>query len=243
MVYPKEFFTLMFEYARRYSEISGEELGTVLLRKVPFYYVIGNHNWDIDESNSLWLEYVEGLNSALDPVNLAYDMYIQHLEPEGKHKYFGCFRYKCVEDSKTNEKIVKLHFENNDKSPYGPLSHQRMDVRLSELREMFMDIKNECPQAQYVQGVSWLYNYDSYKRLYPKAYTESIKEMGVVKTEFLAIWNMFINSENLVREDMYKKFLTDVSKSKSIKELEESIPYKVFVAKAPIESFYKMYGL
>ncbi len=64
MRYNRDFFKLIYKYANRYSEITGEVIGDVLLTETPFYYAIGNHTWESDRSSELWLEYLDGIKSG-----------------------------------------------------------------------------------------------------------------------------------------------------------------------------------
>jgi hypothetical protein len=242
MVYPKEFFTLIYKYALKYSEISNEDILEVILNRTPFYYAIGNHSWETDNQSKLWLEYVQGIKEGKSPDTLAYEMYMSHLEEYPNMKYFGCFRYHYVID-KEGDPVVKLHFENYDKSPYGPLSKERKDYRIKDLKEMFSDIKKKHPDTQYVQGGSWLYNYESYKRLFPKTYTTDMPIGKKVNTSVFVIWGPFVNSEGQLKEDMVNDFLKKIETAKTTEELLDAFPLKGYFPKGKIEDFYTFYGI
>ena len=151
MTYDKEFFTLIYKYAVRYSEITGESIEGVLFAQTPYYYAIGNRTWESDKDSKLWLQYLDGIENGKAPDDLAYEMYIKHLE-KSNHKWFGCFRYKYMVD-KEEIPIIKLHFENYDSSPYGPLSKERKDIRMNELKEMFTEIKALYPDESMYRVV------------------------------------------------------------------------------------------
>lgn len=155
-------------------------------------------------------------------------------------KWFGCFRYKYVEDQKTGEKIVKIHFKNADVSGFGPLDSRNTETRMNELKEMFKEIKEKYPEVEYVQGGSWLYNYESYKRLFPKSFIENMKTI-TAKTQYLVIWGQFLNSENLIKEDMKLRFLSKVTTATNIVELKNSFELVEYFPKGKIEDFYEFY--
>lgn len=241
MTYDKEFFTLVYKYAIRYSEITGESIEGVLLTQTPYYYAIGNHTWESDKNSKLWLQYLGGITSGKSPDDLAYEMYIKHLE-KSNHKWFGCFRYKYMTD-KEEIPIVKLHFENYDSSPYGPLSKERKKMRISELKEMFTEIKKLHPDVKYVQGGSWLYHYESYRRLFPKSYTEDLKEQPVRDTRIFVPWGPFVSSEGTLKSDLVKEFLERVKIANTVDQLKESFPLKGCFPRGRIEDFYTFYGI
>src|SRR5690606_22552879 len=97
MQYPKELFTLIYEYSLKYSELTNIELVEVLLTETPIYYAIGNHTWDTDSTSLLWLEYLQGIKDGRRPDDLAYEMYLTHPSEDSRKDYIGCFRYKYVE--------------------------------------------------------------------------------------------------------------------------------------------------
>ncbi len=64
--------------------------------------------------------------------------------------------------------VIKIHFKNRDTSAAGSLSKERQQVRLYELKLMFASISKYQPEAKVVHGGSWLYNLESYQRLFPE---------------------------------------------------------------------------
>ncbi len=241
MRYNRDFFKLIDKYASKYSEITGEGIEDVLLTQTPFYYAIGNHTWESDKNSKLWLEYLDGIKDGQSPGDLAYDMYLKHLE-KTKLKWFGCFRYKNTVD-KEGIPIIKIHFENYDTSPYGPLSKERKEVRMMELKEMFTEIKSLYPDVKFVQGGSWLYHYDSYKRLFPKSYTEKMQEVPVKDTRMFVPWGPFVSSEGGLKEDLVEEFLKKIEVAKIVDQLKESFPLKGYFPRGRIEDFYEFYDI
>ena len=167
-------------------------------------------------------------------------MYIKNYQEFSNFKWFGCFRYSFVEDEKGNG-IVKLHFLNNSTSKEGPLALSQRGKRLKELKDLFEDVKENYPNAKYVQGGSWLYNLESYKRLFPKEYTNNMKSISP-KPQMLVIWGQFINSEWGVKKDMAEEFLSRLEKAKTEKDLENVFELKELFPKGDIKYFYDFYS-
>ena len=69
---------------------------------------------------------------------------------------------------------VKIHFRNryNDGS-IGPLHASRTVERRRELTAMFGFVAKRWPEAKTVNGASWLYNTEGYRRLFPLEYGAS----------------------------------------------------------------------
>src|SRR5439155_23745842 len=80
---------------------------------------------------------------------------------------FGCFYFHAVDESK----IVRLHFYNRD--PLGPLGKAREDERQRELARMFACVRRRFPHVTGVEGRSWLYGTEAYRRLFPEEYVRS----------------------------------------------------------------------
>ncbi|MES2937190.1 MAG: hypothetical protein V4864_05890 [Pseudomonadota bacterium] len=83
---------------------------------------------------------------------------------------FGCFSYAVPQDG-----VLRIHFmepEPRDDTR-GPLARACMQERVAELRALFAHARAHRPKAATVLGVSWLYNLDAYKRLFPPEYGAS----------------------------------------------------------------------
>lgn len=238
--YPKELIDLIIQYAKKRSQISGLELIESIKNFTPVYYLIGNYDWEFKEDSISWQEFLQRYENGEDLVELVYDMYIKNYQEFSNFKWFGCFRYRFVEDEKGNG-IVKLHFLNNSTSKEGPLALSQKGKRLQELKDLFEDVKENHPNAKYVQGGSWLYNLESYKRLFPKEYTNNMKSI-YPKPQMLVIWGQFLNSEWGIKKDMAEEFLLRLEKAKTEKDLENVFKLKELFPKGDIKYFYDFYS-
>ena len=86
---------------------------------------------------------------------------------EEKHSRFGDFNYEIEGEE------VHIHFSPNQKAEIGSLKKEVVPNRIKELTEMFQEIKEKYPNAKTVNGSSWLYNFESYKRLFPHEYSQN----------------------------------------------------------------------
>lgn len=238
--YPKELFTLIIEYTKKKSEISGLNLIETIKNHTPVYYLIGNYDWEFKDNSIYWKEFVERYENGEDLVELVYDMYAKNHEEFSNHKWFGCFRYKFVENEQ-GEGIIKMHFLNDRTSPEGPLASSQIENRLKELKELFEDVRKNYPNAKYVQGGSWLYNLESYKRLFPKEYTNDMKSI-TPKPQTLVIWGQFINSEWEINKKRAERFLERLKNSKTEEDLKNVFELLELFPKSEIKYFYDFYS-
>ncbi|MGI6423523.1 MAG: hypothetical protein ACOX0X_02835 [Candidatus Dojkabacteria bacterium] len=238
--YPKELFSLIIEYAKKKSEISGLDLIETIKNYTPTYYLIGNHDWEFKEESIYWKEFIKRYEKGEDLVELIYNMYTSNYEEYSKHKWFGCFRYRFVEDEDGNG-IVKMHFLNDRTSSEGPLSSSQKENRLKELKKLFEDVKRNHPNTKYVQGGSWLYNLESYRRLFPKEYTNNMKSIHP-KPQMLVIWGQFINSEWEINQERAERFLERLEKCKTDEDLQNVFELVELFPRCEIGYFYDFYS-
>jgi hypothetical protein len=238
--YPKELISLIIEYAKKKSEISKSDLIETIKNHTPIYYLIGNYDWKFKEDSIYWKEFLERNKQEEYLVELIYDMYIKNHQEFSDHKWFGCFGYRFIEDDNGNG-IVKIHFLNDRTSSEGPLASSQKENRLKELKELFEDVKKNHPNAKYVQGGSWLYNLESYKRLFPKEYINNMDSIDP-KPQMLVIWGQFINSEWEINEDRSERFLERLEKCKTEEDLKNVFELLELFPKCEIEYFYDFYS-
>jgi hypothetical protein len=154
------------------------------------------------------------------------------------------FRYDYVDDQ--GEPFVATHFGNMlpvDNVTEGPglLSKERYEEQRAKLRAMFIEIKNKYPDVKEVRGRSWLYNVEAYRRLYPKVYGDS---KAIAKGIYRGggRWGQFRRSDGSVNPELRAIFY------KNLKNLdpgnpEAAFPLQTWTVRAPIEEFYKEYGI
>lgn len=151
---------------------------------------------------------------------------------------FGCFSF-----DPPKEGAVRIHFSPADKEGgIGPLSRQKCTRRVQELATMFAFIRTAHPDARYVQGGSWLYNIDAYRRLFPRAYVESAKAHTTPKDlSGGSWWGQFIDHDECVQAARVATF------RERLEQLDPVAVWKVFplpamAARADIDVFYRHYA-
>lgn len=153
------------------------------------------------------------------------------------------FRYDYDEETKT----IEMHFGTlspiTEQAPDQPgvLSKERYDEQREKLTSMFREIKAKHPDAQRVQGSSWLYNREAYRRLYPASYTSGrIARKGGFRGG--GRWGQFRDKTGGVNSETKAAFLKNIEHLDP-ENLEAAFPNQSLDVEAPIEEFYKEYGI
>ena len=146
--YSKPFFELQLVFAQKIADRLHYPLEWTVLHCTALYRIFGL-DWSLDPTNPIWQSYSKGLQQELDPVDYTYQFYLQRYESIPKfteEEHWGCFSYS----HNIEKRSIHIHFSDQDRSPYGPLSSRRVDVRKSELKAMFTVIQSRHPEAELV---------------------------------------------------------------------------------------------
>lgn len=240
-IYSKQFFELQLVFAQKIADVSQQPLDQVLLRFTAFYRVLGL-DWSLDPTNRVWQAYTQGLQQTTKKVDFTHQFYLQRYPAipkftDGEH--WGCFAYEYNPEIRA----IHLHFSNQDASTYGSLSYHRIDARTSELRAMLQQIKQRHPDAALVQGGSWLYNWESYRRLFPPAFGQSAQKEKMFTLLGRNIWGQFLRRNGSVRKETMSLFLERVSQLQRVKDYPQCFPYPNVRTKAAIQLFYEFYEI
>jgi len=240
-VYSKPFFELQIALAQKMAELSQQPFDEEILRSTAFYRIFGL-DWSLNPTNSVWQEYIQGLQLTADKASFSHQFYLQRyptIPTFTDEEHWGCFAF----DYDPETRIIKLHFSDQDTSVHGPLSHQRIAIRKAELRSMFQLIRQRHPDATLVRGGSWLYNWESYKRLFPQAFGASAWQQGRPGLQGRAVWGQFLRRGWSIHEETMSLFLQRVQQLERAEDYSQCFPYPVLVTKAPIQQFYEFYGV
>ncbi|MCE9585426.1 hypothetical protein K8Q94_02285 [Candidatus Nomurabacteria bacterium] len=236
--YPREFFQMQVDFAKRVAEVSGIPLNQALLEYTNFYsrFKIGRK---IDASNPVWQEFIASINDK-DISEQVYDFYLKrkdvHLEKREKKK-FGCF--DC--EYQPEEECVYVHFGNREENG-SPLDNINLSKRLEELKHMFEYVKNNCPKAKVVKGSSWLYNLPKYRRFYPPEYTENPKP-AMRHDAGLSNWGQFLDKDMQIKSKESAVFKERLASARTLDEICDSMPFKTLKVEAKVENFFRFYGI
>ncbi len=239
-MYQKEFFAVQLALAQKIAKIGDQSLEQVALRYTAFYRIFGL-DWSFDPTNPVWKTYTCGLNLAADKVQYTYEYYLQRYPsiPTSveEQAYWGCFAY----DYSTKTKKIRLYFGDYDRSGHGPLSHLRVAQRKEELRAMFQHIQGNHPDALWVVGGSWLYNWESYTRLFPPAFVQTIKPEEMPSLQGRASWNQLLRRGWRIHPTSMDFFLQKVSQLERVEDYPGCFPYAELWTEASISHFYEFY--
>lgn len=235
----KDFFGLQYSAAKTMGERLHIPLGEALFTYTMFFRRFGLVG---DESNHEWVKYLEGLASHTDdPISYTYDFYkqLQKQAPKTAEQRYGCFGFDPADENG----IIKIHFRNEDRDSTSPLSIEKIEKRKQELKTMFTHIKQTYPNATAVQGGSWLYNLETYRRLFPPSFGDSRRPFELSRrTRGMHYWGQFIDHKGQIKPGLGEKLLDN------LKDVDEdhvgaSFPLQPLLTEAPIQDFYKFYGI
>jgi hypothetical protein len=190
-------------------------------------------------SSELWQRYARGLDSLHNPEDrLAWTLATQ-LEcpvetlPLGQ-KSFGCFQLELRNEAT----VVRAHFLNKDKDGLSPLHPSKVTKRQGELKALFAFVKANHASAQSVMGVSWLYNLEAYRRLFPVAYGDSRQlRTEVWRFQGSSSWGQFLDYQGRLKPEPRAEFLHNL-KHLDTARLWEVFPLPTLTVSLPIQEFY-----
>jgi hypothetical protein len=145
----------------------------------------------------------------------------------------GCFSFDYLPD----ERLVRLHFANNDAPEPGPLSPERQPVRHAELRDMFRVIQAAHPEAEIVISTSWIFHLDAFRRLLPPAFTARLR-LRPNDYRSLGLWGQFLDKHGGVKPHLRGSFLERLHAAESWEALEQGFPFSELRARCSVSAFY-----
>ena len=241
MNYPKRFFEINLQFAHKVAEILDQPIEETLLHYTNFYIRFGLGR-DFASTHPVWQEFLVGLSQVEDTAEWTHRFYLKQqcqVADKFQESPFGCFSYTIMQGNK-----IRLHFHNNESSGYSPLGKNRMSQRLAELTRMFRSIQQEVRRGRgtNIIGASWLYNLESYRRLFPPAYLVTA-QVGSNDFPYLPLWGQFIDQWGRVKENLVAQFLERLHNQQGIEGIERCFPYQVLHLESSVEEFYPFYGL
>jgi hypothetical protein len=239
----RDFFDLQLRFAEAVAEKTSTPIAATVLRITNFHRRFGLGDAPAEGApGPAWQEYARGLEALSAHQQRAdWTQAFYARSPEEQPAFpdhvFGCFEFHASDATD----IVRLHFYNRDAA--GPLSKARMDARRRELESMFATIRKRYPNAGHVEGRSWLYGTEAYRRLFPEDYVRSpvIIESGS-RFQGMARWGQFLDREGHVKPELKETFLNNIARLNADR-LWETFPLPSFRVRAPIEVFYDCYGI
>lgn len=241
-MYPKGYLELQMIFAQKMAQLLGISYSESLLRHSDIYGIFGL-KWS--EDLSLWEVFMAKFSPGELGVDQAYEFYRQRFEqgliPEFGQggPIWGCFSY----DYDNEVEGVDIHIVDRETLSYGPLSLQRMEVRLAELRDMFLHVLREHPDAERVIGAgTWLLNRVEYRRLFPP---EQVPYTWVTAPLLhgTGLWGQFLRRGPRLDEKAATYFLDRVSNLIDPNRMASCFPLQAIQSDGPISNFYRFYGI
>ncbi|HTI55779.1 MAG TPA: hypothetical protein VMC04_16190 [Verrucomicrobiae bacterium] len=239
MIYAKAFFDLQLQFAHKVAALSGMPLDRALLEYTNLYVRFGLGR-DFDPARPAWREYVAGLQTADDAGEWTYRFYLTRpaAAPPGIVATCGCFSYARLGDDR-----IRLHFLNVETDGHSPLGRDRAGQRRADLSALFEGVKRAQCSPLRVLGVSWLYNLEAYRRLFPPSYAASARVAEPPRFRNMPLWGQFLDRHGQVRTSPARQFLERLERQPGLDGLGRCFPLPVLSAEAPVEAFYAFYGI
>lgn len=113
--------------------------------------------------------------------------------------------------------------------------------RRHELRTLFSHVRRAERHAASVRGVSWLYNLEAYRRLFPAAYVASIERPSfAVHLNGSSTWGQVLSWRQEVKPAVREALFARLA-AMNIDAPWEVFPYQALVATCDIEAFYEWF--
>jgi hypothetical protein len=237
-----DYFELQLLFARHMAGRLGLALPEAVLRFTNFHRRFGYGDPDLALAPA-WSEHAAHL-AVLDdlPAQVAWarEFFLSApLEALPAHQtFFGCFG--C--DAPDAQGMVRIHFTNADRDGSSPLSHAKIARRQADLRHVVGFIAERHSHAKSIKGISWLYNLDAYRRLFPPVYGASTVPAMRARMTGSSSWGQFLRHDETIRPELRDRFL------QSFASVDPSAPWRSFplpplTAQAPFAAFVAFYGL
>lgn len=232
----ESYFSLQLRFAAHYARLAHVPLReavdtcTNLRRRFGWMDAAGAARWqaflrgiDDDADHAQLLRHACGIHAARGPAAAVANS-------------FGCFSYAMQAQG-----VLRIHFMDAE-APAGdgpgPLARARMHERVAELRALFAHVRAHQPQAATVLGVSWLYNLDAYKRLFPPEYGASAAPAAFpLHLTGSSTWGQVVDHRQQVKPEMRDALMARLD-TMTVEAPWRVFPLQAKVARAPVASFH-----
>jgi hypothetical protein len=239
MIFTKDFLALQLRFAERAAVLAHVPRERALLDYTNLYVRFGLGR-EFDEQHPVWRAYLAGLRASGNISEYTSAFYLRTAgattAPPSIGE-FGCFSWAYEEQQR-----IRLHFINAEPGDVSPLSARERDMRLSELRALFAHVRAVVGDATSVVGISWLYNLEAYRRLFPPGYGESRRRMPA-RFRGMSLWGQFLNHRGELKQTAADGFLDNLDRLSSFDEVDRCFPFQVLTTEAPVQQFYSFYKL
>ena len=241
----REFFGVQLHYAGVLAAKAELPLGEAITFHTNFHRLFAYGNLGKMKPDPEFLALVRDVlalepETRLDHLIAAYakraaDPWSPERFPFGNH--FAC-------EAPTDTGVVRIHFRNRfNTEAHGPLHASNIGQRRADLTAMFSFIATRWPDATAINGASWLYNMEAYRRLFPADYGASRTAMtGPRSMHGLSTWGQFLDFRGRAKADVVERFVRGLD-ALDVTQPWLSFPYQVLATTAPLASFRREYGV
>ena len=241
----REFFGVQLHYAGVLAAKAELPLGEAITFHTNFHRLFAYGNLGKMKPDPEFLALVRDVlalepETRLDHLIAAYakraaDPWSPERFPFGNH--FAC-------EAPTDTGVVRIHFRNRfNTEAHGPLHASNIAQRRADLTAMFSFIATRWPDATAINGASWLYNMEAYRRLFPADYGASRTAMtGPRSMHGLSTWGQFLDFRGRAKADVVERFVRGLD-ALDVTQPWLSFPYQVLATTAPLASFRREYGV
>ncbi len=245
MTYSKDFFKLQFQFADKLAAKIGTSVHHALFNytTIPVSFELSDLQ---NPTDVVWASYLNGLAHATDTIEWTYEFYLKHKYDDPTptcgefrgHRLFGSFYYVLRVGH-----VVRPGFINrkDNVSSMSSLSQDRMGETMNDLAAMFHSLTNEVTDVNVIEGNSWLYNLEAYRRVFPPEYTLDMQENDDPDFQYLMIWGQFLDKDGGVKTSLASEFLSRVEDLSSIKDLRFCFPFQPFKPRCNVGCFTDFY--
>ena len=238
------YFEIQLRLAQRMSELTAIPLSQTARDHTNFHrrFGLGDAREPVAP---LWARCQERLDQLADLTDQV--RWTQHIYREAGEEpdlpgrtQFGCFA--CEPPSV--EGVVRIHFSNRDTDELGgPLIKAKSPARTAELAALVVHIRETYPDAVRIQGGSWLYHIEAYRRLFPADYAASRTPWtGRITLTGTSSWGQLIDSRENIRPDIRDTLIANLDTLDPAAPW-RAFPFQVLSVTAPMESFYRHFGV
>ncbi len=241
-IYSKDFFKLQLQFAQIISEKYECDFAEALFRFTSIYVrLLGFLDEDPPfRENTNWLKIVSDFPKNEDKqLEYIYIKYINHEKNRNRTPIancFGCIFFKY--HSKTNQ--YELHYNALEKE--SGLGYNRIQERLSDLKQLFETIQKEEKPGSTIFVRTWLLNIKAFQRLFPKIFIENAKMWDINLAQDNSHWGQFLDINGNVKLDLAEQLLTN-AKSEYHENINSYFPLKVLISEEKTAEFYRFYNI
>lgn len=150
---------------------------------------------------------------------------------------FGCFSF----DPPDTSGALRIHFVPPENTSTSPLASANIGARVQELCALFSHVRRTERNVLSVRGVSWLYNRDAYRRLFPHSYAMSIRPVAAsLHLNGSSTWGQVLNWRQEVKPDMRDALLARLDTMKAEAPW-ETFPLQALTATSDVATFYERF--